>query len=462
MSGQEKDVPKYMGEPVLLHPEEPSLFEAKWLRYFNQHVVGQEFAKNAIVHMLLGASSSWRSRKFPAKPAGAMLLLGPSGTGKNELVRALALGLCGGKDALLRIDSGNYSDAHNVSNIIGTTKGYLGYDHNPEITQWEIDKHGYLYEQHNPALVETYTNIQRHLSRVDRKLKKAQSFEKIEFEQQRVDLLKKKEKFDKECGYKPGTYRAIVLFDEAEKAHKTFYRLHYPMLDEAYLKLNSPPSDGINPVLLHNAIICYTANIAAEKISALMSGRANRYGYGIPTSSPNNSRDKNIYKAALKETREFFPPAFLRRLGVENILVCHPLTRDQLREILQRFNTEPFRQEVRFAYRCDLVITPEAIEYLLDESTDEVRREHGAGSLRKVFEYRVEHAILNLGSKKADNGGLAPGSVVEIALAEAGGKKHLAYLLHPDAWQGSVPREGPGSICTEGALIPRVFKKFDI
>ena len=273
MHGQELAATESAIEPVLLHPEEPSSFEESWLCHFNRHVVGQELAKKTLVRMLLDASHSWRSKKFPIKPAGAILLLGPSGTGKNELVRALALGLCGEKDALTRIDCGNYSEAHNVSNIVGTTKGYIGYDQDPEITQWEIDKYGYMHEQHAPTLATAYADIQRRLSGIGRQIKKATGASKSALELQRIDLVAKKRALDDKHVYKPGTYRGILLFDEAEKAHKNFYRLHYTMLDEAYLKLNSSPSDSMNPVLLHNTVICYTANIAAEKISALMSGQ---------------------------------------------------------------------------------------------------------------------------------------------------------------------------------------------
>ena len=64
------------------------------------------------------------------RPIGSFLFVGPTGVGKTELAKQLAIDLFGNKDALIRLDMSEYSDTTAVSKMIGTTAGYVGYDDN--------------------------------------------------------------------------------------------------------------------------------------------------------------------------------------------------------------------------------------------------------------------------------------------------------------------------------------------
>ena len=64
------------------------------------------------------------------RPIGSFLFVGPTGVGKTELAKQLALDMFGTKDAINRLDMSEYSDRTAVSKIIGTTAGYVGYDDN--------------------------------------------------------------------------------------------------------------------------------------------------------------------------------------------------------------------------------------------------------------------------------------------------------------------------------------------
>ena len=64
------------------------------------------------------------------RPIGSFLFVGPTGVGKTELAKQLALDMFGTKDAIIRLDMSEYSDRTAVSKIIGTTAGYVGYDDN--------------------------------------------------------------------------------------------------------------------------------------------------------------------------------------------------------------------------------------------------------------------------------------------------------------------------------------------
>ena len=64
------------------------------------------------------------------RPIGSFLFVGPTGVGKTELAKQLALDMFGSKDAIIRLDMSEYSDRTAVSKLIGTTAGYVGYDDN--------------------------------------------------------------------------------------------------------------------------------------------------------------------------------------------------------------------------------------------------------------------------------------------------------------------------------------------
>ncbi|MGT2757701.1 ATP-dependent Clp protease ATP-binding subunit [Streptococcus ovuberis] len=64
------------------------------------------------------------------RPIGSFLFVGPTGVGKTELAKQLALDMFGNKDAIIRLDMSEYSDRTAVSKLIGATAGYIGYDDN--------------------------------------------------------------------------------------------------------------------------------------------------------------------------------------------------------------------------------------------------------------------------------------------------------------------------------------------
>ncbi len=64
----------------------------------------------------------------PDKPLGSFLFLGPTGVGKTELSKALAISLFGEEKALIRLDMSEYMEKHSVSKIIGSPPGYVGYE----------------------------------------------------------------------------------------------------------------------------------------------------------------------------------------------------------------------------------------------------------------------------------------------------------------------------------------------
>jgi ATP-dependent Clp protease ATP-binding subunit ClpC len=98
----------------------------------HQRVIGQDDAVTAI------AEAVRRSRAGlgdPNRPIGSFLFLGPTGVGKTELARALAEGLFGSEDRMIRIDMSEFQERHTVSRLVGAPPGYVGYEEAGQLTE---------------------------------------------------------------------------------------------------------------------------------------------------------------------------------------------------------------------------------------------------------------------------------------------------------------------------------------
>ena len=73
--------------------------------------------------------------KYPKRPIGSFIFLGPTGVGKTELSRALAEALFGDEDATIRIDMSEYMEKHSVSRLVGSPPGYVGYEEGGQLTE---------------------------------------------------------------------------------------------------------------------------------------------------------------------------------------------------------------------------------------------------------------------------------------------------------------------------------------
>ena len=71
----------------------------------------------------------------PNRPTGSFLFLGPTGTGKTELAKALADFLFDDDRAIVRIDMSEYSEKHSVARLVGAPPGYVGYDEGGQLTE---------------------------------------------------------------------------------------------------------------------------------------------------------------------------------------------------------------------------------------------------------------------------------------------------------------------------------------
>ena len=101
-------------------------------KILKEHIIGQPEAVDAV------AKAIRRGRmglKDPKRPLGSFLFLGPTGVGKTELCRALALVMFGDRNAVIRVDMSEYMEKHSVSRLIGSPPGYVGYDEGGQLTE---------------------------------------------------------------------------------------------------------------------------------------------------------------------------------------------------------------------------------------------------------------------------------------------------------------------------------------
>ena len=96
-------------------------------RRLQTKVIGQDKAVEAVAKAIRRNRAGFDEGN---RPIGSFLFVGPTGVGKTELAKQLALDMFGTKDAIIRLDMSEYSDRTAVSKLIGTTAGYVGYDDN--------------------------------------------------------------------------------------------------------------------------------------------------------------------------------------------------------------------------------------------------------------------------------------------------------------------------------------------
>lgn len=119
-------------------------------------VIGQDEAVEAVARAIRRNRAGFDEGD---QPIGSFLFVGPTGVGKTELAKQLALDMFGSKNDIIRLDMSEYSDRTAVSKLIGTTAGYVGYDDNSNTLTEKVRRHPYSIilldeiEKANPQVI---------------------------------------------------------------------------------------------------------------------------------------------------------------------------------------------------------------------------------------------------------------------------------------------------------------------
>ncbi|MDD5604209.1 MAG: ATP-dependent Clp protease ATP-binding subunit, partial [Eubacteriales bacterium] len=97
----------------------------------HRRIIGQDAAVSSVARSIRRARAGLGKKKRPS----SFIFIGPTGTGKTELVKALAEELFESEEAMIRLDMSEYMEKHTVSKMIGSPPGYIGYDDGGQLTE---------------------------------------------------------------------------------------------------------------------------------------------------------------------------------------------------------------------------------------------------------------------------------------------------------------------------------------
>jgi MoxR-like ATPase len=235
-------------------------------------VVGQRPAITAVSDAIARREVAFGER---SRPVGVFLFIGPTGVGKTELARALAADYIGADTDLVRFDMGEYKERHEVSRLAGAPPSYIGHDQPGQL----LAAFGFT-------------------ATIDQARRKPG--EPPFGEQTRK--------------------RAVVLFDEIEKAHPAIYDMLLGVLDTGIV--TGARGEKVD---LRDSVIVMTSNIGVREADD--AGARRGIGFGSGTGSAADSS-----AARAKAVRERFAPEFINR--IDAVVEFSDLTRAELHEIL--------------------------------------------------------------------------------------------------------------------------------
>ena len=124
-------VAQWTGIPVSKIAQEESESLLHLEEELHKRVIGQD---EAVVAVSKAVRRARAGLKDPKRPIGSFLFLGPTGVGKTELARAIAVALFGDETAMIRLDMSEYMEKHTVSRLVGAPPGYVGYEEGGQLT----------------------------------------------------------------------------------------------------------------------------------------------------------------------------------------------------------------------------------------------------------------------------------------------------------------------------------------
>lgn len=125
-------VAKWTGVPVVKITESESERLLHLEDALRKKVIGQDIAVSAVSRAIKRARAGLQD---PKRPIGSFIFLGPTGVGKTELSKALADAMFGDENLMIRVDMSEYMDKANVSKMIGSAPGYVGFEEGGQLTE---------------------------------------------------------------------------------------------------------------------------------------------------------------------------------------------------------------------------------------------------------------------------------------------------------------------------------------
>ncbi|MDD4798314.1 MAG: ATP-dependent Clp protease ATP-binding subunit [Clostridia bacterium] len=122
----------WTGIPVARLQEEEMARLLRLEEELHKRVIGQNEAVSALSRAVRRGRAGLKDSR---RPVGSFIFLGPTGVGKTELAKALAVSLFASEEAMIRLDMSEYMEKHSVSRLVGAPPGYVGYDEGGQLTE---------------------------------------------------------------------------------------------------------------------------------------------------------------------------------------------------------------------------------------------------------------------------------------------------------------------------------------
>lgn len=327
-------------------------------------IIGQDRAVEQFVKVYQQISVGMNKEN---RPAGIFLFTGPTGVGKTELVRRAAEFVLGKKEAITRIDCGEFQASHEVSKLIGSPPGYVGFNERGvvRLSQEKLDQY--------------------------------------QTEERKINFL---------------------LFDEIEEAHEALLSAILQILDSGYLTLGNGAVTDFT-----KTIIILTSNLGEKEMQQELTG--NVLGLTPSAKEPVERTDDRLYRVSKAAATKYFKAKFMNRidrlivfraLSEESL---RKILKNELHEVQDRLRAGPFNVWKRKVgtepppqFRPLLNFTDTAKNFLIKEGTSQ---RYGARELNRAIDRLVSFPLGALvGSKQIEGD-----DIIEIDHAE--GEKHLIF-----------------------------------
>ena len=420
----------------------------------------------------------------PSRPLLTALLLGPTGVGKTETAKALAQILFGSEMAMTRVNCEEYAHGHELSKLLGSPPGYVGYNIEPLLSQRRIDDpHRRIREEPQRKFEQGNSLIDRIFTSDEDKFLSILLFDEVEkahpilwntmlgildagmltlgdnspkalaqtlfgsemamtrvnceeyahghelskllgsppgyvgynieplLSQRRIDDPHRRIREEPQRKFEQGNslidriftsdedkFLSILLFDEVEKAHPILWNTMLGILDSGMLTLGDNTTTDFS-----QSIILMTSNVGSREMSEILDRGA--IGFHQDDDSA-QVEAKSIRETALRAARKAFPMEFLNRF--DEILVYSALEREHLEKIFDKFLADFHARAMNQAGVPILIkVDQKARNLIIDRGID---HRYGARPLRRAMERELVDPISRLMASQK----LHPGDVVEV------------------------------------------------
>lgn len=258
-----------------LDTKQPSSGESWFTEAFGNKVIGQPEALDIASRAYTAAHNPLRDM---SRPLGTYFLIGPSRTGKSYTAETLALLFHGDKDALTRLQAGDYEHPAQVLDLKGAPPMFTGYK-DPTDKENKVDG-----DDIDPTSIISTHNLER--------VRKGS--------QSKVN---------------------IVVIDEFEKAHMDFFKLWMGVFDKGMLRLGNGQE-----VDFTNTIFILTSNLGMGALEKMVKG-----GIGF-NNAPKKATAEDVKAVVNKALDMSFPPEFRNR--IDAVVIFRPLSNKSVRKIV--------------------------------------------------------------------------------------------------------------------------------